>query len=137
MMAGCVSSIRGVAAPRKAPRAIARRAVGGARRGAAANATAVEAASWEALAGSLVGEWEGYKSDYTMMGDQIALPEYFVPEAFAEWGMELKNWQIQTPIVRTANTHTDVKHKLNRGYHHSVTASHPAPLRAVSRMTHF
>ena len=41
------------------------------------------------------GEWEGHSVYFDAAGTPIALPRNVVPPAFAEWGVELVDWQSQ------------------------------------------
>lgn len=41
------------------------------------------------------GEWEGVTASFSPEGQPLQLPEYYVPEAYREWGVELFDWQTQ------------------------------------------
>ncbi|KAL4458080.1 hypothetical protein ABPG75_012945 [Micractinium tetrahymenae] len=57
------------------------------------------AAIWEAFAASVSGEWEGVTASFNPDGSPIPLPEYYVPQAYRDWGVELFDWQSQSSVL--------------------------------------
>eukprot|EP00877_Chromochloris_zofingiensis_P003184 jgi/Chrzof1/12867/Cz07g10080.t1 len=51
--------------------------------------------TWEQFALKVSGEWEGVTASFSPEGQPLQLPEYYVPEAYREWGVELFDWQTQ------------------------------------------
>lgn len=56
-------------------------------------------ASWSAFSEAASGEWDGVTASFDVDGKPKQLPEYYVPEAFREWGVELYDWQTQCSML--------------------------------------
>jgi hypothetical protein len=50
---------------------------------------------WNSFSNNVSGEWEGVTASFSPSGDVQLLPEHYVPQAFRDWGVELKDWQSQ------------------------------------------
>lgn len=55
-------------------------------------------ASWP-LEPTVAGEWEGGICQLDSSGGPIELPRLYVPQAFAEWGITLYDWQTQVSSI--------------------------------------
>jgi hypothetical protein len=52
--------------------------------------------SWDSFAHSVSGEWEGVTVTFSPVdGSPQSLPEYYVPDAYRDWGVQLFDWQSQ------------------------------------------
>ena len=92
-------------APARAPaRAIARR-----RHRTRARATTTTA-EVDAFAREISGEWIGHCASFDpISGEPSSLPSSMVPDAFREWGMDIKDWQSQcSTTVRDAASGTEL-----------------------------
>jgi hypothetical protein len=45
---------------------------------------------WVEFAKRVSGEWDGYGADFTIDGKPVELPELVVPEAYREWGVQVR-----------------------------------------------
>ncbi|KAG1678874.1 hypothetical protein FOA52_003542 [Chlamydomonas sp. UWO 241] len=67
----------------------------------------MERAQFAAFADSSSGEWEGVIATFDADGGKPQpLPERFVPNAFAEWGVVVADWQAQTSMLASAEEGT-------------------------------
>lgn len=60
-----------------------------------ATAQAITDATWQQFVERVSGEWEGTTASFTLTGAPLPLPDYYVPQAFRDWGVELLDWQSQ------------------------------------------
>ena len=51
---------------------------------------------WAGFVGAVSGEWEGFYVEFDKAGAVQQLPDYAVPEAMKEWGVECFDYQTQT-----------------------------------------
>jgi hypothetical protein len=52
--------------------------------------------SESSFADAVAGEWIGHCASFDpLTGDASSLPSHLIPDAFREWGMEVKDWQSQ------------------------------------------
>eukprot|EP01025_Chloroclados_australasicus_P038888 TRINITY_DN4014_c1_g2_i2.p3 TRINITY_DN4014_c1_g2~~TRINITY_DN4014_c1_g2_i2.p3 ORF type:complete len:371 (+),score=46.07 TRINITY_DN4014_c1_g2_i2:68-1114(+) len=54
---------------------------------------------WKLFAEAVSGEWDGVSVIFNSEGEPIEIPSRFVPEAFAEWGQILYDWQTQCSMI--------------------------------------
>ncbi|PRW18378.1 hypothetical protein C2E21_9304 [Chlorella sorokiniana] len=66
---------------------------------AAEATTAPPADTWAAFAAAVSGEWEGVTASFGPDGSPVQLPEYYVPQAYRDWGVELFDWQSQSSML--------------------------------------
>mmetsp|Transcript_29004 Transcript_29004/g.72804 ORF Transcript_29004/g.72804 Transcript_29004/m.72804 type:complete len:376 (-) Transcript_29004:601-1728(-) len=91
--------------PRRMPRRPAGAVVVGAGAGAssaAAEPTRLGSPQWDEFAAAAGGEWEGVTSTFGPDGAVRQLPEYYVPDAYKEWGVEVVDWTHMTSTLATA-----------------------------------
>ncbi|KAK9823574.1 hypothetical protein WJX72_003936 [[Myrmecia] bisecta] len=65
----------------------------------AANSSELGSETWQQFADAVSGEWEGVTGTFDAHGQPQQLPEYYVPQAFREWGVELYDWQSQCSML--------------------------------------
>jgi hypothetical protein len=56
-------------------------------------------ADWPAFAEAASGEWDGVTATFQAEGAPRQLPEYYVPQAYRDWGVELYDWQSQCSML--------------------------------------
>ncbi|KAL0912793.1 hypothetical protein M5K25_016198 [Dendrobium thyrsiflorum] len=56
-------------------------------------------ADWGDFAARVSGEWDGCGAEFSPEGKPVELPEYVVPGAFREWGVQVFDWQTQCPTL--------------------------------------
>lgn len=59
---------------------------------------------WEEFSEAASGEWDGVTVTFDSGGSPKQLPEYYVPEAYREWGVELFDWQSQCSMLASDGT---------------------------------
>jgi hypothetical protein len=52
---------------------------------------------------NIAGEWEGVTVTFSADGSPEQLPEYYVPAAFRDWGVELHDWQTHVSTLADAS----------------------------------
>ena len=73
------------------------------------NKTAVHAVSsqntevdtWQRFTDRVVGEWDGVCATFDADGEARELPEYYVPQAYRDWDVQLYDWQSQCSMNST------------------------------------
>eukprot|EP00889_Picochlorum_renovo_P000492 jgi/Picre1/27522/NNA_000489.t1 len=55
--------------------------------------------SWEAFAEQVSGEWDGVSVTFDPEGCARELPEYYVPQAYRDWDVQLYDWQCQCSMT--------------------------------------
>jgi len=67
----------------------------------------IRSASVTDFASRVAGEWIGHKADFAPDGEPLSLPSHLVPDAYREWGQDIKDWQTQcSTTVRPARDET-------------------------------
>lgn len=56
---------------------------------------------WQSFAKSASGEWDGVSASFDRDGEPQQLPDYYVPEAYRDWGVKLYDWQTQCSMKTT------------------------------------
>jgi len=65
---------------------------------------------WEAFQSAVCGEWEGATSSFRPDGTVQPLPDYYVPDAYKEWGVPVVDWTHMTSaLANEAGLSTTVK----------------------------
>lgn len=59
--------------------------------------------AWNSFSKNVSGEWEGVTASFSPSGEVQLLPEHYVPQAFRDWGVELKDWQSQCSATTSSN----------------------------------
>ncbi len=57
--------------------------------------------AWESFKDRVVGEWDGVCATFDADGEARELPEYYVPQAYRDWDVQLYDWQSQCSINST------------------------------------
>lgn len=55
--------------------------------------------SWEKFADQVSGEWDGVSVTFDPEGCARELPEYYVPQAYRDWDVQLYDWQCQCSMT--------------------------------------
>lgn len=55
--------------------------------------------SWEKFAEQVSGEWDGVSVTFDPQGCARELPEYYVPQAYRDWDVQLYDWQCQCSMT--------------------------------------
>mmetsp|Transcript_97 Transcript_97/g.213 ORF Transcript_97/g.213 Transcript_97/m.213 type:complete len:390 (-) Transcript_97:26-1195(-) len=55
--------------------------------------------SWETFAEQVSGEWDGVSVTFDPEGCARELPEYYVPQAYRDWDVQLYDWQCQCSMT--------------------------------------
>jgi hypothetical protein len=76
-----------------------------------ATATADNNTNWGTFANAASGEWDGVNVTFDRDGEAQQLPEYYVPQAYRDWGVELYDWQSQCSMLADA---TGLQYTLRR-----------------------
>lgn len=67
----------------------------------------VSSTSTTDFASRVAGEWIGHKADFAPDGEPLSLPSHLIPDAYREWGQDIKDWQTQcSTTVRPAREET-------------------------------
>lgn len=74
--------------------------------------TPLPCTDWQSFSKSASGEWDGVSASFDRDGQPQQLPEYYVPEAYRDWGVKLYDWQTQCSM-RTTDT-GGLQYKLRR-----------------------
>ena len=56
-------------------------------------------ATWTSFSEAASGEWDGVNVTFDRDGEAQQLPEYYVPEAYRDWGVQLYDWQSQCSML--------------------------------------
>lgn len=57
--------------------------------------------AWKSFTDRVVGEWDGVCATFDTNGEARELPEYYVPQAYRDWDVQLYDWQSQCSINST------------------------------------
>ena len=58
-------------------------------------------AAWKSFTDRVVGEWDGVCATFDADGEARELPEYYVPQAYRDWDVQLYDWQSQCSMNST------------------------------------
>lgn len=58
-------------------------------------AVSENASAWKSFTDRVVGEWDGVCATFDADGEARELPEYYVPQAYRDWDVQLYDWQSQ------------------------------------------
>lgn len=54
---------------------------------------------WEGFSQRMSGEWDGVSATFDADGTPRELPEYYVPQAYRDWDVQLYDWQCQCSML--------------------------------------
>lgn len=57
--------------------------------------------AWQSFTDRVVGEWDGVCATFDVDGEPRELPEYYVPQAYRDWDVQLYDWQSQCSMNST------------------------------------
>jgi len=55
--------------------------------------------TWDSFSAAVSGEWDGVTVTFDRDGEAQQLPEYYVPQAYRDWGVELYDWTSQCSML--------------------------------------
>lgn len=67
----------------------------------AASSQVTDIDAWKSFTDRVVGEWDGVCATFDADGEARELPEYYVPQAYRDWDVQLYDWQSQCSINST------------------------------------
>jgi hypothetical protein len=67
--------------------------------------------NWDSFSATVSGEWDGVTVTFDRDGEAQQLPEYYVPQAYRDWGVELYDWTSQCSMLADA---TGLQYTLRR-----------------------
>jgi hypothetical protein len=71
-----------------------------------------ESAEWKQFGQSVSGEWDGVSATFDADGQPRQLPEYYVPQAYRDWDVQIHDWQCQCSMLCDAEGMKCVTRKL-------------------------
>lgn len=80
--------------------------------GSSVPTTSFESEEWCAFGECVSGEWDGVSATFDADGQARELPEYYVPQAYRDWDVQLYDWQCQCSMLCNGEGMTSVTRKL-------------------------
>ena len=71
-----------------------------------------ESTEWKDFGRRVSGEWDGVSATFDTDGQPRQLPEYYVPQAYRDWDVQLYDWQCQCSMLCNEEGMTYVTRKL-------------------------
>ena len=58
-----------------------------------------ESIEWQRFGQTVSGEWDGVSATFDADGQPRQLPEYYVPQAYRDWDVQIHDWQCQCSML--------------------------------------